>query len=103
MRAVLRATLAARLRARPTAAENSWVSFFTLVRFMAPVPPVLGWHRNYHTHSTRRPKPDNSFENYTSFARSDAAHLRRAHFTRAAMRRSPSPADGMRRYTISTR
>src|SRR5688572_20050640 len=31
MRAVLRATLAARRSARPTAAENSLVSFFTLV------------------------------------------------------------------------
>ena len=36
MRAVLRATLAARRRARPTAAEKSLVSFFALVCFMAP-------------------------------------------------------------------
>ena len=46
MRAVLRATLAARRRARPTAAENSRVSFLTLVRFMVPVPLIEETYAN---------------------------------------------------------
>jgi len=46
MRAVLRATFAARRRARPTAAENSRVSFFTLIRFMVPAPLTEGSYAN---------------------------------------------------------
>src|SRR5690242_13950134 len=58
MRAVLRATLAARRSARPTAAENSFVSFFTRVRFMVLVPTAAVQLTNYHTRSSHPPKDD---------------------------------------------
>ena len=59
MRAVLRAIFAERRSARPTAAENSFVSFFTLVDFTGLAPLVAAWLRNYHTRSKYRRKADN--------------------------------------------
>ena len=47
MRAVLRASLAARRKARPTAAKNSFVCFFTGVRFMVLVPTCVLFYRRY--------------------------------------------------------
>ena len=62
MRAVLRATFAARRSARPTAAENSLVSFFTLVRFMVPVPLIEVSYPSYHTRSKCQLKACNAFQ-----------------------------------------
>src|SRR3972149_1068347 len=60
MRAVLRATFAARRRARPTAATNSSVSFFTFFRFMVLFPRAGVSHLSYHTRPKRRLKACNA-------------------------------------------
>ena len=62
IRAVLRAAFAARRKARPTAAANFSVSFFTLVRFMDLFLKYEDCDQSYHTRSKRREKPVKLFE-----------------------------------------
>jgi len=62
IRAVLRAAFAARRKARPTAAANFSVSFFTLVRFMDLFLKYEDCDQRYHTRSKRREKPVKLFE-----------------------------------------
>ena len=56
MRAVLRATFAARRSARPTAAENSLLVLSLAFRFTAIFPTPSAYCLSYHTHSRHRGK-----------------------------------------------
>ena len=62
MRAVLRATFAARRRARPTAAENSLLLRELYLRFIVNAPAIEEYDPSYHTHSTCRLKACNVFQ-----------------------------------------
>ena len=79
MRAVLRATFAARRSARPTAAENSFVSFFTLVDFTVLPPAVEASLQNYHTRSRYQRKDDNVLQSCSNYERTDATRRQREH------------------------
>ena len=56
MRAVLRATFAARRSARPTAAENSLLFRELFLRFKVNAPAIEASDQNYHTRSRCRLK-----------------------------------------------
>src|SRR5512138_304711 len=83
MRAVLRATLAARRKARPTAAENSFVSFFTGVRFMVLVPTAAAQLSNYHTRSRHSLKDDSVFGKIIPAAGESPDHISSRHVVSA--------------------
>ena len=74
MRAVLRATLAARRSARPTAAVSCLVSLLTLYCFMALAPRLVAYRESYHTPSIRRLKDGRRFENFSNFGQNAELH-----------------------------
>lgn len=82
MRAVLRATLAARRRARPTAAENSLLVYGLAFRFMATFPTTLVHRLSYQAHSSCLLKDDSASQNYSDCARSAGAHHAAEHYAR---------------------
>jgi len=82
MRAVLRATLAARRRARPTAAENSLLVCGLAFRFTATFPTTLVYCLSYQAHSSCLLKDDSASQNYSDCARSAGAHHAAEHYAR---------------------
>jgi hypothetical protein len=62
----LRATFAARRSARPTAAENYLVSFFTLLRFMDLFLITGMYDPSCHTRSTYQREVYKTFESWSS-------------------------------------
>ena len=85
MRAVLRATFAARRSARPTAAENSLVSFFTLLRFMELFLITGMYAPNCHTRSRHQREVYKTFENSSSSGQNDAVHPSAEHYAHPAL------------------
>src|SRR5439155_24832898 len=85
IRAVLRAAFAARRKARPTAAANFSVSFFTLVRFMDLFLKYEDCDQNYHTRSKRRRKACKTFRSCSSSDRSAGARRHAGHYARPAL------------------
>ena len=79
MRAVLRATFAARRSDCPTAMENFEGPFFLPVCFMIVAPTESVYHGSYHTRSSHRLKADRSSESSSNFLKSDATRRQREH------------------------
>ena len=73
MRAVLRATFAARRRARPTAAENSLLLSGLYLRFIEIAPRIVDSYPNYHTRSTCRLKARSASRSWSNSDRIGAA------------------------------